>query len=184
MPSEYSSNGTGRCWKRTLEPRMKLSNRVPTPKTCTANGIDLASAETNRLMRTPLRSPNIGLLARKNNSPDSAFATFGALCRIRPRLRNTLISLRRSRHVANVDGSARERKRSPSSLSIAASIPDMPSIPASSASSIKAQHSGPQIRMTQQGADIRTQWQAVDCLDVFGGRRPRLFVFQCAQDEL
>ncbi|CFR90032.1 Uncharacterised protein [Mycobacterium tuberculosis] len=108
---------------------------MPNPNTCTASGIDLASADTNMLIRTPLRRLNIRLLAKKNSSADTGLSTSGALCSIRPRWRSTEISLRRSRQVAKVDGSARERKRSPSSLSIAASIPDMPSIPASSASS-------------------------------------------------
>jgi hypothetical protein len=89
-------------------------------------------------MRTPLPRPKIRLLVKKNISAEAGFSTSGALCSIRPRLRKTLISMRRSRHVAKVDGSARDRKRSPSSLSMAASMPDMPSIPASSASSSNA----------------------------------------------
>jgi hypothetical protein len=101
--------------------------------------LDFASAETSRLIRTPLRRPKIRLLDRKNSSADTGLLTSGALCRMRPRLRSTLISLRRSRQVANVDGSARDRNRSPSSLSIAASMPDMPRRPASrAASSISA----------------------------------------------
>ena len=49
---------------------------------------------------------------------------------------------------------------------------------------IKAQHGGPQIRMTKQRAHIRAERQAVDRLDVFRRRRPGLVGLQRAQDEL
>ena len=59
IPSEYNSNGTGRCWNRTNDPNSLLSSRVPGPNTRTAPGVDLASADTSRLIRTPGRRPNM-----------------------------------------------------------------------------------------------------------------------------
>ena len=106
---------------------------TPGPNTCTAPVADFASADTSRLIRTPGRRPNSRLLVKKNISAEAGLLVLGALCRMRPRLRRTEISLRRSRHVANVEGSARDRYRSPSSLSMGASMPDRPRSPASSA---------------------------------------------------
>ncbi len=53
-----------------------------------------------------------------------------------------------------------------------------------SGSAVKAQHSGPEIRMTQQRTDIRAERQAVDGLNVFRSRRPVLVGLQRAHYEL
>ena len=166
---------------------------------------DLASADTSRLIRTPRRRPNIRLLVRKKFSASSGFLVLGALCRMRPRLRSTLISLRRSRQVANVDGSARDRNRSPSSLSIGASIPDMPSRPASSASSSNSairsssasvgSTSSVVARSSPSTEVRRSEWPSMELTfgpsgrsssvcDVFGGTGPSLLGLERAEHEL
>ena len=132
MPSAYTSNGTGRCCQRKSPPSAFTTLAIG-PMICTNAGLALMSAAESRLV--------FSLPPRTGSDPSvirpmlTGLVMSGPPCSERPRRRSSLLSSRRSRPRAYVDGSVRERATSPSSLSKVSSCADMPRKPASSASS-------------------------------------------------
>ncbi|SKV06945.1 Uncharacterised protein [Mycobacteroides abscessus subsp. abscessus] len=101
MPSEYSVNGNGMCWNLTLDLKTLLPIRAAALKNTFAPLMLLESAATSRLTGTALRRlKNRVPVDRKNSTAVSGLLILGALCRMRSRLRNTLMRRQRSCHHA------------------------------------------------------------------------------------
>ena len=186
--------GTAR-WR----PAAAFSSRVPGPNTLTAAGFDLASADTSRLIRTPLRRPNIRLLDRKNSSATDRVVDVGralqdpaALAqhldqpapltprrerrRQRPRAVAVAVELVDRRvHAGHAEQAGVERlvEQLRHLVQFGVGRPDT-----LGGGAAQAQHRGPQVRMAKQRADIRPQRQIVKGRNVFRGRRPRLLGVQ------
>ncbi len=133
MPSAYTSNGTGRCCHRKSAPILLTMLAIGRIRWMT-NGIALMSAAESRLVRSA-GLPNQPIEPSAWTPIVCGWLASGPACSARRRRRRIERRPRISLPLAYVEGRVRERHRSPSILSKSSCWADMPTKPASSASS-------------------------------------------------